>query len=438
MTNEKILGYTTPCDTEPGKTDAQRMIDAIFRAKTLGLNKTVIPRYNAQKGECKWVLTEEICVPEDMVLVLDNCEIELAASGAILVCGTMEEPVRNVKITGSGNARISCKDEERRAPLIRMENAKRVTLSGLTVENGYTRGILLRNSETVKIRDICFLNEVTEDDIENARVSGAGVNARGIVICGGCSHIRVTDIIGTTLGDTVEITPFSQIGEARGMGKITDITVKNVQTDCFVFSNLSVKNGDGNIVSCIYAENISDTSEEGSNYRGEACVSIGENRYGFPPSQPGETRNFTVKNIITRSANAVKLSRYIEDITIADVTVKADGGVALGCAGELLYQNIYLCNIKFEPRCAPAYPINKVRKESFIETPLVTENMFYPYRATCNIQSAQGNGMKINGVYAQSLDNLMRMFGKNYIDIFDVSVGEIVYDDLVGDIIVMD
>lgn len=438
MADEKLLGYTTPDGLEIEKTDTQRIADAIARAKALGLNKTVIPRYNAAKGECKWVITEELCIPRDMIFALDNCEIELAENGAILVCGSLDEPTCNVEITGSGQAKIFCKDANRRAPLIRVENAKRVTLAGLTIENGYTRGMLLRNSEIIAIRDIYFSNEVTEEDIENARESGAKVNARGIVLCGGCSHISVTDIGGTTLGDTVEITPFSQIGEARGMGKITDIAVKNVRTDCFVFSNFSVKNGDGNVVSCIYAENISDTSKEGSNYRAESAVSIGETRYGFPLSQPGETRNFTVKNIITRSASAVKLSHYIEDITIADVTVKADGGVALGCAGELLYQNIYLCNVKFEPRLAPAYPIEKVRKESFVETPLVTEGAFYPYRAACNIQNAQGNGMKINGVYAQSLDNLMRMFGKNYIDIFDVSVGEIVYDDLVGDIIVMD
>ena len=451
MQNIYELGFTSPCS---GKTDAESIQAAIDLAKETGINKTVIPRYNKGAEMLYWVVDSPVRIPSDFVLELDNCEVRLTGKGSFEICGENGTPAESVQLFGSGNARI-CGEPEANRPLILLENAKRVTVCDFAMKNEHTRGILCRGTSCAVIKDIWFLNELASTAGCMAAVDAELKNTGGITVAGGCDNVTIENIFGTTIGDTVEITTFScgapreesmicedgtpQEGAPQGGRRITgestvrDISVKNVRTDCFIFSNISLKNGDGNRLCNVTADGVTDLSQEKSAYRAKAAVSIGETVYGFRPSELGETRNITVKNIVSRGVCAVGLINSVQDVTIADITVKSDGGAALGCPKTLLYNNIYLCNVKFDPRDAAPYPIEEVRKSAYIETPLFPGKNFYPYRAVCNMRDIHGFNFKINGVYADMVDNILRITGKNHIELYDVDIADIVYDDFVGD-----
>ncbi len=436
------LGYTQPENNESA--DAERIQAAIDLAKETGLNKTVIPRCNRGAGACRWVVDAPVTIPSDFVLELDNCQVELTGDGGFDVCGGEETPAERVRLVGTGNACISGGEKAGR-PLIFIENARQVTVCGLSLQNRHTRGILCRGVSLAVIRDIWFFNDLAP--VLPGELPG---NAKGITVACGCDSVTVENIFGTTLGDTVEVTTFSGGGSPHCGGSpqygstppcsgtsvntsaVRDIFIKNVRSDCSVFSNVRFVNGDGNLLSGALVDGVTDLSREGASYRAGAAVSIGETVYGFCPARLGETRNMSVKNVVSRGACAVELVSSVQDITISDITMRSDGGAAVGCGKTLEYNNIYLCNVKFDPRQAP-YPIEEVRKPDYIETPLFPGEHFYPYRAVCNMRDIHGFNFKINGVYADMVDNLLRITGKNHIELYDVDVPNIVYDDFVGD-----
>ncbi|MBQ7792525.1 MAG: hypothetical protein IJ367_03425, partial [Clostridia bacterium] len=74
-----------------------------------------------------------------------------------------------------------------------------------------------------------------------------------------------------------------------------------------------------------------------------------------------------------------------------------------------------------------------VRKTAYIQPPADTDTHIFPYRAVCNMRDIHGGNFKINGVYANMVDNLLRITGKNHLEIYDVDIPNIVYDDIVGD-----
>ncbi len=429
------FGFTTP---QEGETDAESIQAAIDLAKEKGLDKTVIPRYNKRTGALYWTVDAPVKIPSDFVLELDNCEVRFLGEGAFEICGEDKTYAERVHLLGKGNAKV-CGGENAHRPLICIENARQVTVSGFSICNQHTRGILCRGVSLAVIRDIWFFNNFAP--AFPGEIPG---NAKGITVASRCDNVTIENIFGTTIGDTVEITTFSGGAPLRGStpqrdgtsaeeNAIRDISIKNLRTDCYVFSNVCLLNGNGNLLGNVVLDGVTDLSKEKSPYRAKAAVSIGETVYGFRPSELGETRNITVKNVVSRGACAVELLHSVQDITIGDVTVRSDGGAVLGCGKTLSYNNIYLCNVKFDPRNAPPYPIEEVKKTAYIETPLLPGENFYPYRAVCNMRDIHGFNFKINGVYADMVDNLLRITGKNHIELYDVDVPNIVYDDFVGD-----
>lgn len=458
-------GFTTP---QEGETDAGSIQAAIDLAKKTGLDKTVIPRYNKRTGALYWTVDTPVKIPSDFVLELDNCEVRFLGEGAFEIYGGADTYAERVWLSGTGNAKLSGGETAGR-PLVFIENARQVTVCGLNICNQATRGILCRGVSLAVLRDIWFSNDLTP-----AFPGEMPRNAKGITVACGCDNLTIENIFGTTIGSTVEITTFSGgapqrcgmlprgcsplggsalLSDSVPLGSSTsqsgvlpqidgmpaeesavrDIFVKNVRSDSFVFPNVCLVNGDGKLLCNVVIDGVTDLSKEKRPYRARTAVSIGETVYGFRPSQLGEMRNITVKNVASRGACAVELVSSVQDITIGDITVRSDGGAALGCGKTLSYHNIYLCNVKFDPRMAPPYPIEEVKKTAYIETPLFPGEDFYPYRAVCNMRDIHGFNFKINGVYADMVDNLLRITGKNHIELYDVDVANIVYDDFVGD-----
>ena len=419
-------GYTVPFG---GNSDSEAISLAILEAKTMGLNKTVIPRYNKRCGTCHWELDTPVLVPGNFTLVFDNAEVAFTDNGSLLIMGEEQKPAKRIHIYGTGNARLT--DEGTYGAMVRIAFAKQVHLRDLEFQNRGTRGIFCLGVTDSILSNITFSGafppvDTTHAEEETMRRKNAG----GITLSAGCNNITVENIFGKTYGHTVEVSAFS--GETER--DITrDILIRNVRSDCYTFSNVHLANADGHMLQNIMIDGVTDTSVEGSLYRGRATVCIGDAVFGRTPSTLGEIRNITVKNITSRAFAAVNLVHAVQDITIADLTIREDGGCGLSCDRTLAYNNIYLCNIKFDDRTSPPYPITEVRKPAYIHPPAETDKHIYPYRAACNMRDIHGGNFKINGIYANMLDNLLRITGKNSLEMYDVDVANIVYDDIVGE-----
>lgn len=419
-------GYTIPfC----GNSDSEAITHAIMQAKAMGLNKTVIPRYNKRAGVCRWELDTPVLIPGDFTLMLDNAEVAFRDNGAFLVMGEEQKPLEHVHIFGSGNACLT--DEGTYGALMRLVFLKHARIHGLHIKNRNTRGIFCLGLTDSFLSDILFSADFppfASSDEEEAIIRRN--NAGGITISAGSSHVTIEHIYGKTYGPTIEISAFS--GETE-RDTTKDILVRDVRSDCATFSNVRLVNADGHILQNIVIDGVTDTSAPGSIYRSRAAVCIGDAVFGRTPSVLGEIRNLTVKNITSRGFAAVNVVNTVQDITIADLTLREDGGCGLSCDRTLCYNNIYLCNIKFNDRNTPPYPIDEVRKTTFIHPPAKTDTHIFPYRAACNMRDIHGGNFKINGIYANMLDNLLRITGKNQLEMYDVDVANIVYDDIVGD-----
>ncbi len=417
---ETILerGYTVPLS---GETDSDAINCAIQTAVDAGLNKTVIPRYNRAKHAFGWTLDAPVFVPSDFTLVFDNAELTFQGAGAICAAGTEENPLKNVCLLGIGNAML--KDGGAESALLQAEHVKNLRVSSLAISNPQTRGISCHAITESRIFDITFLNDSIDWQKDCMR------RGNGIFIGAGSNNVTVEHILGRTYGNTLEISAVCDSGAAVTRG----ITVRNVASDCFGFANIRLINAGESLLSNILIDGVTDLSQEGAPYRARTAVSVGDAVFGKIPAALGETRNITIKNVVTRGFSAVNLVNAVQDITIADVTVKADGGAALSCDRTLQYHNIYLCNVKFDDRTTGAYPIDLVRVPAYIGAPAEQNAHFYPYRAVCNMRDIHGDNFKINGVYGNMVDNLLRITGKNSLEIYDVDIENIVYDDVVGD-----
>ena len=416
-------GYTIPT---LGESDSDAINNAIAEAVALGLNKTVIPRYNKRTETCEWVLNDSVVVPAHFTLVLDNACVTCTEKGAILAMGEEQCPLENLHIYGTGNAVLA--DDGAFGALLRLTFVKNARVHGLRLQNRFARGIFCLGLTDSTISDITFSCPLPQNlsvpPEEQRRSAG------GIVLSAGCSSVLLERIFGTTCGHTIEISAFSSETEND---TTRDITVRDVHSDCFYFSNVHLVNAEGHMLQNIYIDGVTDTSKEGSPYHAQSAVSIGESHFGRTPSALGEIRNLTVKNITSRGFAAVNLVHSVQDITIADITLREDGGCGLSCDRFLEYNNIYLCNVKFDDRFAAPYPIALVRKTAYVQPPVMTDKHVYPYRAVCNMRDIHGGNFKINGIYANVLDNLLRITGKNRIEMYDVDVPNIIYDDIVGD-----
>ncbi len=415
-------GYTVP---EEGISDSDAINRAVMQAKEMGLCKTVIPRYNKRLGACRWELDTPVLIPDGFTFVLDNAEIAFSDNGTLLAMGEERKPLEHIHIYGTGNARLT--DEGVYGAMIRLAFVRSARIHGIAIQNRTARGIFCLGVTESVLSDITFDGNISTSDTES---EGRRKSAGGIMLSAGCRDVTVTHIFGKTNGHGIEVSAFS--GETES--DITrNITIRDIHTDCGTFSNVRLVNADGHMLQGIMIDGVTDTSREGGLYRGRATVTIGDAVFGRMPAALGEIRDITVKNITSRAYSAVNVVNSVQDITVADISIRDDGGCALSCDRTLEYNNIYLCNIKFDDRTAPPYPIAEVRKVAYIQPPEDTTRHIYPYRAVCNMRDIHGNNFKINGIYANMVDNLLRITGKNRLEMYDVDVLNIVYDDIVGE-----
>ena len=335
MVKLKELPFLTPNEKGiMGTSDAASIQKALDAATENGINKVVIPGYNKRADSNVWVIDATIRVPANVMLVLDNCRLELAEgfAGPMLANSRFDQEVgkliageqTSIRIQGRGNVVLSGKGQ-----ILNLHNVRNFTVEGFCIEGSAGEAIALMYCSYGKIFNIDFAGSFVAE------------NQSGIVLRSGCHDVTAENITGVVGGNVVtlvaEAGPELEVA-AHVMGLVVDvrnIIVKNIKATC---SGNLVKlfNQDGRMLYNILIESVEDTSADYSENRPFSAVMIGD--LAAKPNDraalPGETKNITVRNLFTRARYGVAICGALTNTLLESIHIHGDGEYAVATIGE--------------------------------------------------------------------------------------------------------
>ena len=343
----EILNFISPNDTI-GKTDSESIQNAVDLAAKHGINKVVIPRLNARRGEAEWVIDKTIRLPSEMCIELDNCYMVMAddvvggffcSDNLFTERGTkLEERMHGINIHGKGVAVLDggnptalneATQKELGVPVrlntpIFFINVEGFKVENISIVNQRYWGMRFEFCARGIIRDIFFS---TNQDRRNQD----GINLRN-----GCHDILIENIHGQTGDDTIALSAIDtdkKVGFNIGYPVIVeghdwdihDVVIRNISSAAIRHPLVALRNHNGALMYNITIENLNDTAEHrpamNSDFERYALVCIGNNSYaGIRHNKMGETYNITIKNIHAKySTRAVYTQATLRDSLISGV-----------------------------------------------------------------------------------------------------------------------
>lgn len=359
-------------------TDSERIQKAVDEAKKSGMNKVVIPPYNALTGENKWVIDKAISLPSDISVVIDNAYMVMA--DGVYENMFINENLRreegrkksgrqkNISIEGIGNATLSggeynglseSKSLKDGYPhisfnnMLLFSNVDGIKIKNIKIEkqrwwalcfvycrNGYIGGIDFAADFTWDWEDGTSREQAPLGDNHIEYRTIHVKNADGIDLRRGCSNFIIENITGYTEDDSVALTALKGTTEKMyGVedeedGDIHNVIIRSIMTKTLC-SNVRLLNQGGTKLYNILIDGVFDASYE-ERYRNETNtvgighgVMIGDDyNYGDRQNTPDETYNITVRNVVTRAKCALAVGGGFSDSLIENVRVfdRADGG----------------------------------------------------------------------------------------------------------------
>ena len=353
--------YFDPNDTV-GMTDSESIQNAVDRARECGINKVIIPRYNARTDDTVWVISEAIRLPSEMTVVLDNCYLVMAD-------GVMTNFFRNdnayTELTGKKEGRqygITIKGEGAAV----LDGGRH---NGLTEKNSSTvlrthvslnHPILLVNIEDFVIENISIINPrynaIRLEHAKRGRVRDIFVDASfdgpecvGLDVRNGCREVLLENICGRVLGDMVRLSPtdsqnndgYSFICEGEA-ADVSAITLRNISGTAYKGSLVKIGGSEG-LVYNVLVDNAYDSELDDNEgvVIGDNIVSLGaDTEIGTHPSL---VRNITLTNL--RSANTASVVKVTGGVANSHITnlhaLGVSRSVVKALAGTLI-QNLTL------------------------------------------------------------------------------------------------
>ena len=350
--------FITPNDTI-GKCDSESIQNAVDLAKKEGINKVVIPRMNARTCTNEWIITETVKLPSDMLVVLDNCFMQMAddvvggffkSENLFTEWGTdPERKMHNIHIRGEGHAVLdggkpTLLNETTQAEIgvpVRLNSPIFfMNVEGFSVENVnilHQRywGMRFQFCSRGVIRDIFF-------DICRDRRNQDGINLRY-----GCHDILIENVSGQTGDDMIALSAIDHL--ASGMFKDYDVivrdeswdihyvTIRNVSGSAILHPLITIRNHNGAKVYNIHIENVKDTAQTQPAY--EECnpwphfdkdgyeygkryglVLLGDNSYFDTPAEHGDTHDITMRDLYcSYSSSVVTVGSTVKNCIISGV-----------------------------------------------------------------------------------------------------------------------
>lgn len=343
MSMLKEKPFLTPNDEGfVGTDDAASIQNAIDAAAKVGVNKVVIPRYNKRSDSNIWIISATIRVPSDMMLVLDNCHLQLArdfvghmitnslsyTEDGKLIAGTQT----NIRILGKGGAILDggLQNGQTESPfahaLAYFHNVRDFSVEGFRVINQRGCGLCFLYCSYGKIAYIDF------------DAKGDAPDQEGIVLRRGCYNLTVEDITGYTgahvialaafAGEQLDV-PYSVMGHSIDVRNIIIKNIKAASRDGSSIINLF--NQDGSLLYNILIETVSDISVPYAEKQPFCAVEIGA--ASAPATQRkvmhGETKNITIRNIFTHARCGVAIRSTLTNSLVENLHVHDDSECAV-------------------------------------------------------------------------------------------------------------
>jgi polygalacturonase len=377
----------TPNDFKQLPSDYEMIQAAVDEAAAYGA-AVVIPRYNERTGKPIWELDHSVVLKNGSYVIIDNAHIRLM-DGAY--CHFFENEAgeankrwwkregrnSNIRIEGRGNALLdggvhngifehlfTIYDENgnfvgRREYMgyktafinigIDFRNAEHISVSGLHFVNQRYWAMCFRFCSSVHISDISF------EALANVP------NQDGIDIREGCRDFLVENITGKTGDDTIALTNFglSKLlsgGEEPEMSTdIRDVIIRNVRShltdECDI---IRILNRGGNKIYNVQISGIIDTTDEYSEGRALAAIRIGDIcDYQSRLNLPGEVRNITVRDVVTRARFGCYIANSITDSVFENIMMTSDGGVGMYFNGCVI-KNVFIDKLTYNSLAKPS------------------------------------------------------------------------------------
>ena len=356
--------FYTPNDFCQLETDSKMIQAAVDEAAKYGV-RAVIPRYNERRGECLWELDEGIKLYTGSYVTLDSCYIRLADDTVIHF---FENSVadstpdwwnpehRQYDITLKGEGCVVLDGGKHNGVFescfnIYDENGKFVKKTEFRGFKGayVNRGLQFRNVERITVQGIRMVNcrywgmnfelcsEGHVSDITFESLNHVP-NQDGIDVRVGCHNFLIENISGKTGDDTIALTNFG-LPEAEGVGldlDIHDIMIRNIRS--YVTGRcdmIRLLNRGGAKIYNVQISGVIDMTPEGEEHRPLAAIRIGDlNNYPFRLNIAGETRNITVRDVISRARFGVYVANSLTDSVFDNIMMTSEGGIGMyfnGC-----------------------------------------------------------------------------------------------------------
>lgn len=332
-----------------GETDSITIQNAISAAERSGCRKIVIPRYNARRDACQWRISVSIKVPDNFIIVLDNCYMVMETgvydhmfTNSLAYdekSRNIEGEQKNITIVGEGNVILDGGVHNRLLEKTALKYGLPaiwkntmfhwVNVNGLRVENLHIENqrwwamthVFCRN---VKIKNIDFFA------IPHVR------NMDGIDLRVGCNNFEIENITGRTGDDVIALTALLGRGERMRLvdGKDTDIhdvKIRNVKGDPDRWYVVRLLNHDGNRIYNIDMDTVMDSSDFTTKCRSAGAITVGSPLYySIRPALPGETSNIAAKNITSRSLTAISFNYTCCDSVFSNIKTFGDNINGIG------------------------------------------------------------------------------------------------------------
>ena len=369
----------TPNDFKDLASDAKMIQAAVDAAAEEGVS-VVIPRFNERTEKPLWEIDETIVLHTGSDVQLEGCHIRLADDTFIHFFSNdaaygkywrADERQYDITLTGRGNVLLDGGKHNgifEKDFTIYDENGNfvgRANPRGIA-SIAVNRGINFRNVERVAVSGLRFINQrywamnfefcaeghlydITFDAPANVP------NQDGIDIRTGCHNFLIENIFGRTGDDTVALTNF---GPPKGKlteeelaacdPDIHDVIIKNIRgyltDECDI---IRILNRGGFKVYNVQIANVMDITPHGQRGRALAAIRIGDIcDYQHRLGRIGETRNITVRDVLTHSRFGLYIADTLSDSVFENVQMTDGNGVGAYFNGCTL-RNVYIDRFLF-------------------------------------------------------------------------------------------
>ncbi len=358
----------SPNDFKNLPSDSKMIQAAVDEANKYGA-AVVIPRYNERTGECIWVLDESIKLYSGSYVTLDNCHIRLADNTYIHFFENSSADdygewykkalkQHDITLIGVGNALLDGGNHNG----IFESNFNLYDDNGIFLGKveymgfksiAVNRGLEFRNVDRITVKGLRFINQrywaMCFEFCSFGHIADIYFDAQnnvpnqdGIDIRVGCNNFLIENITGYVGDDTVAITNFGVAEDYDMDPEILDIIVKNIHSfetgKCDI---IRILNRGGFKIYNVQISNVVDLTPEGSEKRPLAAIRIGDlNNYPARLNELGETRNITVRDVITRARFGVYVANTLADAVFDNIMMTSEGGIGMyfnGCELENVY-----------------------------------------------------------------------------------------------------